>query len=120
MSGDGGDLAGWIATLKKGDLAARHEAEDALGKMGEGAVEPLIQAIREETDTDFRWYAARVLARIGPPAIGHLTQALKGEKDQQVQRYLAASLGEMGEAAVRPLLALLSDPVPGIRGFAAL
>ena len=120
MSGTGGDVAGWISTLKKGDLPARHEAEEALRTQGEGAVEPLIQALREDEDTDFRWYAARVLARIGSPAIGHLIRALKGEKDQQVRRYLAASLGEMGEAAVRPLLGLLSDPEPEIRGFAAL
>jgi len=116
MSGTGENMAGWMTTLKKGDLPARREAEEALREQGEGAVEPLIQALKEDEEPDFRWYAARVLARIGPTAIGHLIRALKGEKDQQVRRYLAASLGEMGGAAVRPLLGLLADPEPEIRG----
>jgi HEAT repeat protein len=116
MTAGEGDPAGWIATLKKGDLPARHEAEEALVRLGGDAVDPLLRALREDADTDFRWYIARVLARIGSPAIGHLIRALKGEGDQQVRRYLAASLGEMGEAAVRPLLALLADPEARVIG----
>ena len=120
MIGTGDDIAAWIATLKKGDLPARREAEEALRKKGGDAVGPLIQALRDEANTDFRWYAARVLARIGDPAVGPLIRALKGEKDRGIRRYLAASLGEMGEAAIRPLVGLLADPEPETRGFATL
>ncbi|MDD1670413.1 MAG: HEAT repeat domain-containing protein, partial [Methanomicrobiales archaeon] len=63
MTGPGEEIAGWIAALKKSDLAARHEAEEALGRIGEPACGPLIRALREDTDPDFRWYAARALAR---------------------------------------------------------
>ena len=120
MSGPGDEIAEAIGVLKKGDLAARHAAEETLAGHGRESVEPLIRSLREDSDRDFRWYVARALARIGPPAIGPLIAALREERDREVRRYIAASLGEMGEPAVKPLIGLLADPEPETRGFAAL
>ncbi|MFX0163096.1 MAG: HEAT repeat domain-containing protein, partial [Candidatus Hodarchaeota archaeon] len=84
------------------------EQWDKLVRLGEPAVEPLIQALKDK-DIDIRSRAAEALVEIGEPAVEHLIQALKDE-DRYVRRYTAWTLGEMGDKrAVEPLTQALND-----------
>jgi len=82
---------------------------DALVELGQLAVEPLIQALKDE-DSDVGEKVAEALGEIGDArAVEPLIQALKDE-DSDVGEKVAEALGEIGDArAVEPLAALLKD-----------
>jgi HEAT repeat protein len=78
-------------------------AADALGGIGEPAVEPLIEALGDE-NSDVRRYAAKALDKLG----------WKPETDELRGTYLIStaaweSLVEWGEPAVEPLIKALGD-----------
>ncbi|MER3501614.1 MAG: PBS lyase [Candidatus Fervidibacterota bacterium] len=90
----------------------RHEdrkiAIEALVKIGEPAVEPLIEALRDR-DWEVRWAAAYALGKIGKPAVEPLIEALR-DRDGKVRRAAADALGAIGDArAVEPLIEALRD-----------
>jgi HEAT repeat protein len=116
VSGTGDDITGWIATLKKGDLTARHDAEERLRAQGGAAVEPLIEALRREGD-GLRTDVEEVLFEIGEPAVEPLIAALSDSREP-VRRSAARVLGRFGDRrAVEPLIAALHDE--GVRWKAA-
>ncbi|MDD1660379.1 MAG: HEAT repeat domain-containing protein, partial [Methanomicrobiales archaeon] len=82
MAGEG-EVHRLVAALRSGTMEERHRAEDILKEIGVPAVDPLIRALREMQNPDFRWYAARSLARIGAPAVEPLVRALREEKDRE-------------------------------------
>jgi len=99
------DVKGLIKALRHEDV--RKEAAEALVNIGEPAVEPLIQALKDEY-SDVREEAARALGRIGDKrAVEPLIQALKDNID--VQRRAAWALRKIGEPAVEPLIQALKD-----------
>jgi hypothetical protein len=85
----------------------------------EPAVEPLIQALRDE-NKDVRWRAAWTLKGIGDArAVGPLIQALNDEY-KNVRMEAVAALGEIGDArAVEPLIQALKDEDSGVQWGAA-
>jgi len=93
------DVEGLIKVLKDEDSAARDEdrakeAAEALGEIGELAVEPLIEALKGE-GIRVRWDAAWALGMIGDArAIEALTQALE-DKSQALQIVAKLALVEI-------------------------
>ncbi|GAI23533.1 unnamed protein product, partial [marine sediment metagenome] len=72
----------------------RLKSAESLGKTKDArAVEPLIQALKDE-DAYIRRAAAKALVRIGQPAMGPLLQALKDE-GSRVRQKAAWALIEM-------------------------
>ncbi|MBS7281260.1 MAG: HEAT repeat domain-containing protein [Candidatus Freyarchaeota archaeon] len=91
---------------------------NSLVKIGEPAVDSLIQALDDE-DTLFRSNVREALEGIGKPAVPQLIQALKCEK-KNIRREAAYSLATIGgEEALEPLLAALGDEDAEVRANAA-
>ncbi len=83
-------------------------AADALARIGEGAVGPLVDALANR-DEQVRAQAARALARMGPtaePAVDELIIALR-DSNEEVRRNAARALGQIGPAAKTAIPALI-------------
>jgi len=109
------DQMGWkpgYVTEKAYYLVAKKEWDEAV-KLGEPAVEPLINALKDKE-------AAEALVKIGDErAVEPLINALKDE-DSSVRWEAAGALGEIGdERAVEPLINALKDEASGVRWEAA-
>jgi HEAT repeat protein len=90
-------------TLYLGDLA-----EDALVKIGEPAIEPLIKALKND-DWHIRAGAAVALGKTrNARAVEPLMDALK-DKDRKIEGWAAKGLGLMGEPAVEPLIKVINE-----------
>jgi len=74
--------------------SVREAAAEALGRIGEPAVEPLIAALQDE-DSNMRQGAAGALGRIGEPAVEPLIAALRDE-NSGVCRAAAQALKKIG------------------------
>ncbi|WP_317063398.1 HEAT repeat domain-containing protein [Methanoculleus caldifontis] len=89
-----------------------------LGEVGDpDAVQPLVRALGDASD-DLRCQASGALAKLGNEVIGPLTEVLTGSDPEQ--RIVAAGvLGDTGDpAVVEPLINLLRDGNPDVRGAA--
>ena len=87
----------------------KETAVDALGRIGEGAVPNLIDAL-SASDPRVRAQAARALARIGPDAkeaVPTLMQHLN-DPDEDVRQSSARALGQIGPAAEPAVPALIA------------
>ena len=113
------DVGRLIAALGSTDWGTSHDAADALGRIGEPVVEPLIATISDE-DSGVRWHIAAVLGKIGDlRAVEPLIAALS-DKDPNVRWDVAEALGRISDLrAVEPLIAALSDEDPNVRWHAA-
>jgi HEAT repeat protein len=86
----------------------RETAVDALARIGEDAVAPLVQTL-SDPDPEARASAARALSRMGPtaePAVPALIVALKDE-DRDVRQSAARALGQIGPGAHAAIPALI-------------
>lgn len=97
------DVEGLGKALAHKDENIRKEALEALGKMGELAVEPLIQDLENSVDED----VVIALCRIGGPAVEPLIQVLKSESylpfPYMSSINAALALGRIGDGkAVEP------------------
>jgi hypothetical protein len=101
-----------IKELKAEDRAVRGSAAYALGRIGsERAIEPLLNLLSSDKDSDVRWGAANALGVIGSEgAIDPLLNILSSDKDSDVRWGAANALGVIGsEGAIDPLLNILSS-----------
>ena len=97
------DFKGLTKALRNKSVG--HRAVGVLIEMGEGAVEPLINAFRGYGAKNLSIYAS-ILIRIGEPAVQPLIEALLRDrgKIRDVRRQAAMALAEIGdERAVKPL-----------------
>ncbi len=109
--------APFLRIALKNEIVNVHvEAEEALAKIGEPAVEPLGQALKDE-DANVRRRAVGALGKIGDErAVELLIQALKDE-DEDVRWRAADALGKIGdERAVEALIPVLKDDGYAIKG----
>lgn len=99
------DVEGLGKALAHKDENIRKEALEALGKMGEPAVEPLIRDLEDSGNV------AIVLSRIGGPAVEPLIRVLKSYSVSPFpQTYAAEALGRIGDIkAVEPLKQALEE-----------
>ena len=86
----------------------QQDARIALERIGEEAVDPLIQALLNNVNPTIRWRAAEALGHIGDlRAIEPLIRALKDD-DVSVQWRAIEALVDIGEPAVRHLKAAMA------------
>src|SRR4030042_3481139 len=114
------DVRGLIRLLHHGDPYVEYEGAGALGDIGDPrAVEPLIEALKNDEFSGVRWIAAEALSKLGAPAVAPLIGALQHHNDD-VRWKAAIALGEIGDPrAVEPLIALLCDEDRYVKGRAA-
>lgn len=93
----------------RGQFPPRHQAVAGLVALGDAAVEPLCQALRDP-DGYTRRFAAEALSRIGDPrAVMPLIRAFQ-ESEVYVQRHVAYALAKVGDTrAVVPLATALGQ-----------
>ncbi|MEM8719997.1 MAG: HEAT repeat domain-containing protein [Cyanobacteria bacterium P01_G01_bin.39] len=84
---------------------------EALGKVGQPAVDILIEALLHHSNVVVRRAAGKTLTLIeDPKAVPHLIYALINDHDTVVQASAIGALARTGEAAVNPLLEVLASP----------
>ncbi len=89
----------------------RLDYAEALGQVGQPAVEPLIDALLHHPNVVVRRAAGKTLTLIeDPEAVPHLIHALLHDEDTVVQGSAIGALARTGEAAVAPLLEVLASP----------
>jgi len=99
-----------ISSDKRSDVQIA--AAEALEKIGEPAVEPLINALGKSSSRSFNWRISDVLEKIGEPAVEPLIDALKDGK-WMVRLTAADALGKIGDArAVEPLITAMKAERP--------
>ena len=104
-----------IAAIKEESEEVRQAAVEALVKIGEPAIEPLIAALK---DYSLRKGAAGVLGRMGEPALGRVVERLMVElagEDDDARGDAIEALTEIGEPAVESLISALSDESLNVR-----
>ena len=104
-----------MLALKDENPQVRFKSAQALGNVGESAVEPLINMINEE-EGEIRRYATFALKKIGSPsAVEYFINALQDE-DWGVRKVAARSLGELGDKkALEALVKALDDEDWGVK-----
>ncbi|MGB7443992.1 MAG: HEAT repeat domain-containing protein [Coleofasciculaceae cyanobacterium] len=116
-------IAPLIRQLTDSDFRVRHDAADAVVKIGSPAVPALIEALNDE-NKQVRWRAASALGDIGAEAssaVPTLIETLQDE-DEYVRRIAAFSLGKIGSAAtaaVPNLVEALHDSDLNLQSVAA-
>lgn len=99
-----------IRTLPDNIPAVRQNAARALGNIGGGAVDRLIELLKS-SEAIMRWGAASGLGESGDPrAVQPLVDAI-GDTHELVRIEIISSLGQLGDRhAVEPLKKALKDP----------
>ncbi len=106
-----------IDTIRQDDHPKLLEpASDALKKMGSAAVEPLVDALHDES-SHVREFAADVLGEIQDKrAIRPLIQVLQSDSSSIVRQVAASALGKLGSGeSIEALIAALQDPNKFVR-----
>lgn len=113
-----------IDMLRDAAAPVRLNAVYALGAVGEPAVDPLIETVRqtaepdEITDEPILTHAANALSAIGAAAVPALTSVLNGDAAWWVRATAADTLGDIGKSAAEAVPALihaLADPSEWVR-----
>ena len=85
---DGRKLSDWVQMMNA--TKPSHQATLALGKMGEPAIAPLIEAMRSHPSGAIRFLCHRALANIGPAALPALDKVMQdGDRGARIQAVLA-------------------------------
>ncbi|MCF2146771.1 HEAT repeat domain-containing protein [Desmonostoc muscorum LEGE 12446] len=100
-----------LSMLDMGDFQQRWEITKVLTKLGNIAIPPLIEILKDEdAEEELRWYAARTLGEFQhPDAIASLVELLKNDDDEELKAIAATALGQMGTVAITSLTELLLD-----------
>lgn len=102
--------------LNDSDTNLRLTTVEALGRIGDSAVQTLVYALNDP-ESDIRMSATVALGRIGPPsvsAIPNLEQALRYDY-WRIRPTAAAALGAIGEPCIPILVSVLKHPDPNTR-----
>ena len=97
-----------------------HGALNQIVAIGAPAVDPLIAALRNDSDPVVRWASAEALGRIGDGrALDPLIAALASDSHADVRWHAADSLGTLGDIrAIPALTAAKNDKDSWVRDFA--
>lgn len=117
------DIKELIKILKHEEGSLREEAMEALGRIGEEAIAPLINELRKLPSTGttvrFNYEIAGALGKIGKPAIEPLIAAIR-EQHLCLRANAALALSYVGEPAINSLIKLFLDPDRNLLGLASL
>ena len=106
-------IEGWIEVLSQGDSYSGLRAVHALGAIGEPAVNPLMDVLKNG-NMNVRWGAAMALAKIGPPALDPLIETLKIE-EPLVRNPAVWAIAEIGDIkGVEPLVQVLHEEISDV------
>ena len=111
----------FIEELKDDDFDVRRNAVNALQDIGDNrAIEPLIEALKNEHKLNIRWSIRRGIKKIGGEnVVESLINALTDD-DHKAREAIAEALGGYrDERVVEPLIAALKDEEPRVREAAA-
>ncbi len=99
-----------VLKIKYTSIFSQNRAAEALVEIGEPAVIPLLEALKDEEDSPVEKFAENIFVEIGEPAVEPLVEALKDDEDSIVRSSAAKALGEIGDKrAVEPLIEALDD-----------
>ena len=121
---NGNHVSELIGMLRDASAPARLNAVYTLGAVGEPAVDPLIEVLRqtaepvEITEEPILTHAAYALSAIGAAAVPALTSALNSDTAWWVRATAADILGDIGQPAAEAVPALiqaLDDPSEWVR-----
>lgn len=114
------DVQELIESLHSKDWTIIAKASEALKIIGEPAIEPLIAALKNDKDPQFRWIVASKLGDIGgSKAVEPLINAIETDPVLDVRWHAVDSLGKIGDkAAISALNQLLNDDAIYIRDAA--
>ncbi|MDF5706145.1 MAG: HEAT repeat domain-containing protein [Nostoc sp. S4] len=101
-----------LSILEMGDFQQRWEMTKVLTHLGNIAIPPLIEILKDEdAEEELRWYAARSLGEFQhPDAIAALVELLKTDEEEELKALATTALGQMGSVAISSLTQLLADP----------
>jgi HEAT repeat protein len=106
----------YLRSLHSDHEQMRLQAAGELVELGEPAVEPLVNALRERREPVWM-LAASALVKIGEPAVGALVEALFDE-DEQVRILAVGALGRIRHArAVQPLIYAIRQEKDEVQGL---
>lgn len=99
-----------LSVLQVGDFQQRWDITKVLIHLGNVAIPPLINILKDEdTEEELRWYAARILGKFQhPDTIFALVELLKKTEDEELKAIAATALGQMGTVAITALTELLN------------
>ena len=104
------DLA--LSVLEYGDFQQRWQVAKLLPKLGNLAIEPLIEILEnEEADLEQRWFVGRILGEFNrPEVIFSLVNLLQNNEDEDLAAIAASALANLGKSSLDGLTQLLSQP----------
>lgn len=105
-----------INALSDENSQVRFKSSQALGNVGEIAVDPLIEAAKSEEDGEVKRYILEAIKKIGSlKSVDYFIEALDDD-DWGVKKVAARALGELGDLkALEPLQKALDDDDWGVR-----
>ena len=107
----------FIEKLKDDDFDVRRSAVNALQDIGDNrAIEPLIEALKNEHKLNIRWSIRRGIKKIGGEnVVESLINALTDDDHKGREAIAEALGGYRDERVVEPLIAALKDEEPRVR-----
>ncbi len=108
------DLA--LQVLLQGDFEEQWEIAKIIPKLGEIAIEPLLDSINDlSLDLEDRWFVARILGEFDrPQVITALVELVKQNEDPELVTIATSALAKIGTTAIATLADLLKPPVGGV------
>ncbi len=101
------------------DMALGEQALEAIGRIGEPAVDPLIAMLKERESILLWRIVPLALAEIGEPAVEPLVNTLMARYDPTLSSdYAAEALGRIGTPGLHPLLVVLESEHSSLRASA--
>ncbi len=108
-----------ITALRDTDDDVRDRARWSLACIGEPAILPLFDVLRDEKDEKVRFTCERTLERMGKEVVPHLKEALQ-DREEKLRASAARTMGWIGgEEVFEPLVRALKDESGPVREAAA-
>lgn len=111
-----------LEILEWGDFQERWDVAKIFPKLGDIAIEPLVEIVAdEEAVLEHRWFAAKLLGKFeAPEAIVALVNLLKTTNDEDLANIASNSLAQLGKSSIEGLSNLLSHPESRVLATTAL
>lgn len=111
-----------LAALKSGDFQTRWDLAKLLPGLGQPAIAPLLQILRDdEEELEIRWFAIRILSSFKQPEVViALVEMLEQTSEEELEQALTMALAEVGKTAIVPLSNLLQQPTTRLTAIRAL
>jgi HEAT repeat protein len=101
-----------LQVILQGDFEEQWAIAKILPKLGEMAVEPLLNIVNDsDIDLEDRWFVARILGDFKQPEVAiALVAVLQREEDADLSAMITGALAQIGTPAIAALTRLLDTP----------